>query len=122
MSNSEARPGSADAGGGKNTERKRLVDKEKPKKMKSKFKFFSSEDKLSRMEKYEELDRNHPLNRAFQGDASFRGPVCKICHSFDPSSQKKMHRPYICHHLYHFHFWFLYFWSCWYQKSLSPHF
>ena len=36
----------------------------------------SVEDKVSRLEKYEELDKNHPLNRPFQGSASFRGPVC----------------------------------------------
>ena len=36
------------------------------------------EDKVSRLEKYEELDKNHPLNRPFTGSPSFRGPVCKL--------------------------------------------
>jgi len=34
------------------------------------------EDGISRLEKYEELDKNHPLNRPFTGNPSFRGPVC----------------------------------------------
>lgn len=42
----------------------------------------SVEDKVSRLEKYEELDKNHPLNRPFQGSASFRGPVCMNFLSF----------------------------------------
>ena len=36
------------------------------------------EDRVSRLEKYEELDKNHPLNRPFTGSPSFRGPVCKL--------------------------------------------
>jgi len=38
----------------------------------------SKEDRVSRLEKYEELDKNHPLNRPFTGTPSFRGPVCNI--------------------------------------------
>jgi len=37
----------------------------------------SKEDRVSRLEKYEELDKNHPLNRPFTGTPSFRGPVFK---------------------------------------------
>ena len=36
----------------------------------------NKEDKVSRLEQYAELDKNHPLNRPFQGKATFRGPVC----------------------------------------------
>ncbi len=38
----------------------------------------NKEDRVSRLEKYEELDKNHPLNRPFTGSPSFRGPVCKL--------------------------------------------
>lgn len=48
----------------------------KIKKQKTRKMFFSSADQFSRMERYEELDKNHPLNRKFQGDAQFRGPIC----------------------------------------------
>lgn len=41
----------------------------------------SKEDKVSRLEQYAELDKNHPLNKPFQGKATFRGPVC----TFTPS-------------------------------------
>jgi hypothetical protein len=47
-------------------------------KVRTRKRFFSGGDKLSRLEKYEELDRNHPLNRPFQGDPYFRGPVCTL--------------------------------------------
>lgn len=36
----------------------------------------SGEDSQSKLEKYEILDRNHPLNKPFTGSPSFRGPVC----------------------------------------------
>jgi len=35
------------------------------------------DDGISRLQKYEELDKNHPLNKPFTGNPSFRGPVCK---------------------------------------------
>ena len=41
---------------------------------KSTSKLFARTDQLSRLEKYEELDKNHKENKFLQGDASFRGP------------------------------------------------
>ena len=41
---------------------------------KSTSKLFARIDQLSRLEKYEELDKNQKENKFLQGDASFRGP------------------------------------------------
>lgn len=38
-------------------------------------KYFTAEDRLSRLERYEALDRNHKLNKRFQGHANFKGPT-----------------------------------------------
>ena len=36
--------------------------------------YFTSQDRLSRLERYEALDKNHKLNKKFQGDSNFKGP------------------------------------------------
>jgi len=38
-------------------------------------KYFTAQDKLSRLEKYEDDDSKHKLNKVFQGKAEFKGPV-----------------------------------------------
>lgn len=54
--------------------KKALKLKKKTEQEDKKKSYFTSADKLSRLEKYEELDRNHRLNRKFQGSANFKGP------------------------------------------------
>jgi RNase adaptor protein for sRNA GlmZ degradation len=75
------------------TEKKGLLhnDYGKLKKQKTRKMFFSSADQFSRMERYEELDKNHPLNRKFQGDAQFRGPICNMSQMISSHREKKTH-------------------------------
>ena len=47
----------------------------KKEKRKKKRNPFTSEDKISRLERYEEYDRNHPDNQPFPSDENFKGPV-----------------------------------------------
>ena len=37
-------------------------------------KYFTQDDQLSRLQKYDEIDKKNPYYKAFQGDAAFRGP------------------------------------------------
>ncbi len=57
----------------KNSEKGSLLKKKMPKKLMNKPK-----QDISRIEKYEALDRNHPLNKPFTGNPRFRGPVCNL--------------------------------------------
>lgn len=44
--------------------------------------FFVDGDKLSRLEKYEEVDSHDPLNKPFVPYQGFKGPKCKSNHVF----------------------------------------
>ena len=69
---------------------------------KTKGKLFQNLDQFSKLEKYRELDRNHPLNRPFQGDAAFRGPICKLrCFVMTMISQKEKNRLHLDHYFRH---------------------
>jgi len=47
------------------------------KKAEKRKRYFTKEDQLSRIQKYEEQDKKNKYYKAFQGDPSFRGPKPK---------------------------------------------
>jgi hypothetical protein len=81
------------------------------KKQKTRKMFFSSSDQFSRMERYEELDKNHPLNRKFQGDAQFRGPICNFPQIDLTQREEKAHRLVLPNRLFCHHCRILWVWS-----------